>query len=123
MDINDDFKLRIDVTFSNKNMPNEALSWLKDKYYNHAGSKTEFIRKLIISLYKSEQKVNKNTNQEIKHEKKQDLKEEVLGYVIKNLKEDDFEIKEDKKEDQLIKDVSKEQARTQDIILDQLNNL
>ncbi|GAB6099694.1 hypothetical protein JCM16358_15730 [Halanaerocella petrolearia] len=109
-----DFKLRIDVTFSDKNMSYATLNWLKKKYHKYAGNKTEFIRQLINSLYKYEQGV-------IENEGKQELKEEILGYVIKNLNFEDAELNQQKTK--LVNDISNKQAQTQDILLDQLENI
>lgn len=112
-----EFKLRIDVTFSNKNMPDETLNWLQNEYYNHAGNKADFIRKLVTSLYRYETGA-------IAKENKKELKEEVLGYVIQKLKLEEVTTNNHQDpEEQLVNEVSEEQAKTQDMIIEQLDHI
>lgn len=113
-----EFELRVDVLFSEKNMKKDILKWLKKKHSHYKGSKADFIRDLIIHLYEYDNGLVKEQDN-LKKEVKEEVKEEILGYLMNQLNGNLIKTEEENKG--ITKEVSQEQAKTQDLLLGQLD--
>lgn len=46
--------MRFDVIIDDNNTPNHIVDWIEDKYKLHNGTKSNFMRQLLIELYNYE---------------------------------------------------------------------
>lgn len=107
-------EFRADLVVNEDNTQVEMMEWFEQKYKAHAGTKRDFVRFLVNELYQKE-KSQSSISQKNIEQLKQEVKEEVIDYVLKYLDQEGLKEEISKK----INDLDESQVDAQDKLFSQ----
>lgn len=105
---------RADLVVNEDNTQPEMMEWFEQKYKAHSGTKRDFVRFLLNELYQKEKNQSSISQKDIE-QIKEELKEEVIDYVLKYLDQEGLKEEISKK----INDLDDSQVDVQDKLFSQ----
>lgn len=96
---------RADLVINDSNTQAEMMEWFEMKFKAHSGTKRDFVRFLVNELYQREKSESNISKKDI-----DEIKEEVLDYVLKYLNQEGLKAEISKK----INSLDEDQVSAQD---------